>query len=225
MALRQVQRLLATQRHRCGRICVCFRGKGCLPPSEKAQYDKRVDVMFQPKAWFDRETCVEHAKRFIAPQISKTAESVLFLDNLNGHTTTEYGRTLKKMKMKRHLLPTETSDVIQVADAGVGQMVKHKKGELFERWLDESDNLERWCDGKITAAEKRILTTHLLAEAWEHVCETFDFEKKAKQLGAGLAADGSRDGMIQLQGLYHRISHTRSMRSTQEMCRRRAKRS
>ena len=50
-------------------------------------------------------------------------------------------------------------------------------------------------------SEKRILITRLAADAWDYVCENFPWERVAVQTGCGMAADGSTDKLIKLQGL------------------------
>ncbi|KAK3279172.1 hypothetical protein CYMTET_12935 [Cymbomonas tetramitiformis] len=49
------------------RLALIFRGKGLrITELEKASWDSRVDVYFQPNAWADREFCLDWAKRTYA---------------------------------------------------------------------------------------------------------------------------------------------------------------
>lgn len=109
------------------------------------------------------------------------------------------------------MLPTGVTDELQLIDDGIGIAVKREMGNRFDVWAMEGNHLERWtADGKsdepnaaqpMEAWEKRVLITRLAAEAWEHVCATFNFEKAATRLGMRMTSDGSDDACIMLQGL------------------------
>ena len=51
-------------------------------------------------------------------------ESVAILDNLHGHTTEAHLANLARNHCKRHLLPGNTTDELQLVDAGVGHARK-----------------------------------------------------------------------------------------------------
>lgn len=110
---------------------------------------------------------------------------------MGGQTTAEFGAALARHKAKRHLLPAGVTDELQLIDDGIGIAVKNEMGNAFDAWAMEDDNLARWTADShnaeegvqpMTAADKRILLTHLAAAAWEKVCSTFDFEKAATRL-------------------------------------------
>jgi hypothetical protein len=77
-------------------------------------------------------------------------------------------------------------------------------------WLEETtdglsnnDRLTRKrAEGNhVSARERRVLYTHLLAKAWTKLCDTVDFYEMATKVGNNLAADGSRDNLIKIEGL------------------------
>jgi hypothetical protein len=82
--------------------------------------------------------------------------------------------------------------------------VKHEMGHVLDTWLEEEDNMNKWIgegENAMKMWEKRVLITHLLAEAWEKVCSTFDFEKAATRIGMRMTVDGSGDSEISIQGV------------------------
>ena len=62
---------------------IIFRGKGKrVKDSELQAYDSRVHIYWQENAWLDSRVALEWVENTFAPAIDKTAENVLFLDNL-----------------------------------------------------------------------------------------------------------------------------------------------
>ena len=94
-------------------------------------------------------------------------------------------------------------DELQLIDDGVGYALKGEMGKLHDEWLMVDENLELWtAEGKgFPMWRKRVLITHLAAQAWENVCKRFDFEKASTRLGMRMTIDGSGDQFIKMQGL------------------------
>ena len=44
-------------------------------------------------------------------------------------------------------------------------------------WLDVPENAEKWCEGKLTASERRVLVTQWFGEAVTRVEKTFPFQR------------------------------------------------
>ena len=69
------------------KITVVFREKGLrISSMEKNSWDPRVNVMFQEKAWVDRTTCNEWAKKYFVPYLQENhphEERLVFRDNLD----------------------------------------------------------------------------------------------------------------------------------------------
>eukprot|EP00966_Prymnesium_polylepis_P075178 1744006-Prymnesium_polylepis.1 len=131
-------------------------------------------------------------------------ESVAILDNLHGHTTEAHLANLAGNHCKRHLLPGNTTDELQLIDAGVGHALKSEMAHLHDEWLSKDDNLELWTAATdFPAWRKRALVTWLAAQAWERVCSRFDFEAAAARLGMRMTIDGSGDELIRIQGTEH----------------------
>lgn len=78
-------------------------------------------------------------------------------------------------------------------------------GYALDMWLEEEDNLAMWCGegAQFPMWRKRVLITQLLAQAWEHVCGRFDFEKAATRIGMRMTMieNDEADKLIQIQGV------------------------
>ena len=189
------------------RLSVIFRGTGSrISPEERAAWHPDVWVRFQKKAWADEAVCEDYALVEMA-EITAAArlagrESVAIFDNLHGQTTETHLRNLARNRCKRHLLPSNTTDELQLVDAGVGHALKTEMAHLHDDWLSKDGNLELWTTAtNFPAWRKRVLVTWLAAQAWENVCRRFDFEAAATRLGMRMTIDGSGDELIQMQGV------------------------
>ena len=184
-----------------------FRGQGLrISAVEKAAWDKRVNVMFQEKAWVDRKTCNEWAEKYFCPYVKENHpndESVLFCDNLDAQTQPEFLEKLRAVSCSRFLTPPECTDLTQAVDAGLGRNVKVLTAKEFECWLEYDENLEKWEDGKLSASDKRILITHWVGAAWEKLFSNKDYhpDRYFERTGCLLTLDGSEDDKVNVQGL------------------------
>ena len=176
-------------------ITIIFRGKGKrISAVEKASWDPRVNVMFQEKAWADREFCKKWASQIASPWLEEQhpeQDTLMFLDNLDGQVHESFKDILKEANCTRFLLPPETTDHTQPVDGGLGKNVKGEISYEHEVWLQDKDNLEKWESGKISEMEKRILITHWAAAAWERVFTSQHPRKYFERTGCLLTIDGS----------------------------------
>ena len=91
----------------CRRLWSCRLSR--IPPLssgvEKAAWDPRVEVLFQPKAWVDRATAEKWVDVVIKPFIkeressSGAGEFVMFQDNLDAQVQLPYKQKLKKLRV------------------------------------------------------------------------------------------------------------------------------
>ena len=99
------------------------------------------------------------------------------------------------------------TDLWQVVDAGIAQLLKVLTGLKHNEWLDEEDNADRWFshENKFTASERRILITHWAGEAWDTLVSSRKYEhvirKCWEKTGCLMTADGSEDHLIKPEGL------------------------
>lgn len=146
-----------------------FRGQGLrISSAEKAAYDSRVDVYWQPKAWADTKFTVAYVERTLAPSIdfqNDEEEALLLADNLNSQVADEFKSKCKSLRIQNWEYPANTTELLQPTDAGLGRDFKREIGLEMAKWLEDDANLEQWEDNKITVSDRRVLLTQ-----W--VCET-----------------------------------------------------
>eukprot|EP00794_Sanderia_malayensis_P014737 gene14737-16272_t len=183
---------------------IVFRGKGKINQQEKLQYDKDIDVYFQPSAWMDEELNLQWVRMTLIPALeSDNQEKVLFADNVGFQLSQQFHDICRsKINTVVYMLPANYTDKVQPIDAGCGMMMKKKIGEAMERWLEDETKLELWHD-KISAGRRRVLMTKWTGEAWREIREDQEFFTKLfAKTGCLMTVDGSGDEKIQPQGLY-----------------------
>ena len=184
---------------------IIFRGKGNITQQEKDQYDKDVDVFFQPNAWMDAELNMEWTKKTLKNGLALNGdgnEKVLFVDNVLFQQTKEFHVACRKLNTVVYMLPENHTDKIQPIDAGFGRMMKTKIGEARDKWLEDDENIEAWHD-KLSAKKRRVLMTQWTGQAWREIHHTDPnfVQKLFVKTGCLMTSDGSEDDRIKPQGL------------------------
>ena len=156
---------------------IIFRGKGLrLSEREKNSWDKRIVVMFQPKAWVDRPTykhIVESRNDFFEKR-SNDEYRLIIKDNLDAQTLPATVNMSDKNNVKDWFCPEGQTDGTQAVDDGLGNFVKNKMDDAFEDWLDADENADKWANGSFAAWEKRVLLTKWYANALAHVFQQYE---------------------------------------------------
>ncbi|CAB1106728.1 unnamed protein product [Ectocarpus sp. CCAP 1310/34] len=192
------------------RISVIFRGQGKrISPVEKAAYHKDVDVFFQENAWADQKFCMEWAKRSYREGLIRgrgelpKARSILIMDNLHAQTTDEFkGYLAKQCNTIAWLGPAECTDEVQPVDAGAGRFLKVEVGSEMDKWLDQSDNIERWETASLTASDRCVLITQWTGAAMAKLNSNQGYRHRLfEKCGMAMTVDGSGDDRITLEGL------------------------
>ena len=192
--------------------CLVFRGKGLrISAAERAAYDPRVKVFFQPKAWVDKAILTEITEFFIEFEKSTSygieKEALWLGDNLHCQTRPEFRAQMREgMNATVKHYPPKTSDKgCAPVDNGLGAMWKAKIGEIQEVWLENDDNALKWDNDTMTASEKRVVLTAWAGEAWEWCCSGEEkrgcLRRYLEKAGAMMTMDGTGDDLIALEGL------------------------
>ena len=124
-----------------------FRGQGKrITEIEKASWDTRAHVMFQQKAWADREFSNNWLDQVMLTDIRENTEpgeeSVLFCDNLDAQIQPAFLERLWSVNCFQFLLPPQCIDSTQPVDGGLGRQVKFEVGYKLEEWLEGDENLD-----------------------------------------------------------------------------------
>ena len=168
--------------------------------------DSRVNVMFQKKAWADRQFIFQWAEKHFCPLLKQNVppqlENVYFCDNLDAQLQQGFLDLLKSVNCFRWLLPKKSTSETQPVDAGLGRLVNFFVGKEFEDWLELDDNLHLWETGKLSASEKRILVTKFVGAAWDHIFLSGKYNPAAffEKTGCLLTLDGSEDAKVKIEG-------------------------
>lgn len=169
---------------------------------EMSQYDSRVDVYFDPKAYASGDVCIALLKDF-HQQTKSQGPVILGLDNWGSQATVDYQRTAKKWKVKLVYTPENCTDLCAVTDYGLGATLKKLMVDQYE--ADFNTRVDYWSGNKngdktISLSEKRILFTKWLGNAWE----TMSLHKQSqitnafKGCGMYNSVDGSENHLIKL---------------------------
>ena len=182
-----------------------------MSSAEKDNYDERVDAFFQQNAWMDKEADMQWCSKTLFPGVGNSEqEKVIFADNVRFQQSKEFHEACRnEINATVYMLLENHTDKIQPIDAGCGRMMKVKIAAAIDRWLEAVDNLDKWHD-KLSAKDRRILTTRWTREAWSGLKENKGFLKRLFEKTRWLLTiDGSGDEYITPQGLedYHFKRH------------------
>ena len=194
------------------KIAIIFRGTGKrLKESERLAYHPLVDVYFQANAWADTPVSVEWVEKTLKNSVKGLARFILFLDNLTAQNSDAFNDAVSALKgVNWYGLPNAT-DLWQVVDAGVAELLKVLTRMEQDKWLDDESNADRWyghTDEKkvsFTASERRILITNWCGEAWKKLTTSGKYDTFLRgcweRTGCLITADGSEDAKIKPEGL------------------------
>ena len=176
-----------------------FRGKGKrISLKEQLEYDKRVVVRFQPNAWCDQPVMNYWVKNCWKPNIKE--EALLVLDVHKAQKTGDITDALAECDTTPLYVPPGCTSIIQPLDVSYNAPFKKKVESAALNHLQ--DNLEGYLHGKFTAGERRVLLTKWVGEAWEQLSLNKEIAVRAfKKCGISVAADGSENYEIHLEGL------------------------
>ena len=187
------------------RLTIIFRGKGMrITPEEKAAWDSRIHVTFQPKAWADTAWCVSWAvsefRRIMDEFVPTGRRGCAILDNLHGQCHQDFKTAMAKGRADTHYGVPGGTHLWQVVDDGIGHMVKNEMSEIIDEKLDDPQFCNEWCSGAMSASRVRVLTTEIAGEAWERCQKRLDCHKIFCNKGWAMTVD-DRNDELKIAGL------------------------
>ena len=97
-------------------------------------------------------------------------------------------------------MPAGCTSLVQPLDVSFNAPFKRRVESAATQHMQ--DNLNDYVNGKITAGERRVLITKWVGGAWEELSKNKDMvERSFKKCGISVAADGSEDFEIHLEGM------------------------
>ena len=155
------------------RPTLIFWSKGLrISKEEKSNWDKRVKVFFQEKAWCDQTIMKcwineEWGNMFFNPVTPESSGKILCADVHRAQQTA----TVKRMLQSRNTVlvntPPGCTSKVQPLDVSINKPFKDYLQTQFEKHCDE--NIELYISNKLTASKRRVLVTKWVAEAWEKI--------------------------------------------------------
>ena len=183
-----------------------FRGKGMrINQEERRKWDKRVSVKFQEKAWCDerimKDWISEHwGNTLVNPKTVGSDGKILFADVHTAQQTQAVKIMLRKCDTTLINVPPGTTSRVQPLDVAINKPFKTYVREQFEKHLNE--NLQLYLENKLTAGDRRILTTKWVANAWQKVKQNKDLIIRSfLKCGISNSLDGSEDHLVNIRGL------------------------
>ena len=134
---------------------------------------------------------------------------ILFLDNLTAQQTDEFKEAVAKVIGVNWYGIANATDLWQVVDAGIAQLLKVLTRQEQDKWLEDDENADRWYghteDKPFSVMERRILITMWGGEAWKKLISgQYDdtIRKCWERTGCLMTADGSEESKIAPEGLH-----------------------
>jgi len=121
-------------------VSLIFRGGGKVFQKEKHLYAQQIPVLFQKKAWADRQLTMEWARTIFKPHIERYTEQkeekLLICDSLDSQVQREF---IDYMKKECNTIvihgPPKFTDSWQPVDAGVGALLQHYVAQQYDNWV------------------------------------------------------------------------------------------
>jgi hypothetical protein len=152
----------------------------------------------QKKAWCDEDVMVHWIKDSWNPIIKE--ETMLVIDVHRAQTTDNINALLKDCKTTPVHVPPGTTSLVQPVDVVFNAPFKKRVENCAMQHVH--DNLDDYINGKFTASERRVLLTAWIGQAWEELSANEEMiERSFKKCGISIAADGSEDADINIEGL------------------------
>ncbi|RPA95474.1 hypothetical protein L873DRAFT_1845941 [Choiromyces venosus 120613-1] len=132
-------------------------------------------------------------------------ESLLLMDVAGFHTTETVLEKLHSAQITTSLIPSGCTGLLQPLNTAVNKPFKSFLREFTDTYIDSQRNSNPLAPEKWTTSDKRVMVTHVVAEAWAaFTSEKAELIRKSfRDLGVTLPIDGSKDSEIRIKGFDH----------------------
>lgn len=159
---------------------IIFKGAGHISEVEKLSYNPGVHVMFQKKAWLDREVCSSWVSDVWSPFVKANFDEhegcLLTCDSVDPQRLRSFEKSLKEARTTHHLGEPKFTHVWQMIDRHVGKTWKDLYFELQIEHLSVDAEWEKFISLK--AWERRVLMTHWVVMcSLTEACRPKDYRK------------------------------------------------
>ena len=173
-------------------------------PSQKLRndnYDERVAVYFDAKAWGTRPVLDAWLEDFHAETRNEPSPKMLQTDNLDSQSHQGFQDRAKAKNIKMVYSPGDCTDVCSVVDKHIGYTVKKYMKKRYIADLNSSEaRLTEWKNGKVSAYERRNLYTLWLADGWEYIHRKPGYIMHCfKKCGLYNDMDGKENNLVELK--------------------------
>ena len=185
---------------------IISRGKGLrIKAVENQQWNKRVKIVFQSKAWCGEAVMKSWVKEdwgniFLNPATPGSTGKILFADVHAAQQTDDVKILLGKLKTTLINVPSGKTSRVQPLDVVINKPFKSHVRYCFERHLNE--NFDLYVEGKLLASERRVVTTKWVAESWEKIKHDKEMIRHSfLKCGLSNALDGREDHEVNIKGI------------------------
>lgn len=178
---------------------------GRIYQQEGHRYSNEVTVAYNATAYNNEELFEEWITEELSPLLGDNrADNLLVMDVASFHKTPAILQKLRDLHVTTTLIPGGCTSLLQPLDTAVNKPFKGWLREATENYLDDlpDGQFTKW-----TVSDRRVMTTHVVAEAARKLAdEKADLVRKAfLECGISVHPDGSQDHLIRIKDISNSV--------------------
>ena len=171
-------------------------------------WNSGVTVEFNPTAYNNEDLFLQFIDQELFPALNiqpVTApnpqgleeRSLLVMDVASFHKTPTVLSKLQESGVTVSLIPGGCTGLLQPLDTALNKPFKQYLQDFTERYVDERVDIETW-----SVSDKRVMVTHVVAQAWNVFCQEkrLLIQKSFQDVGLTLPLDGTQDHKLRIKG-------------------------
>jgi hypothetical protein len=173
--------------------------KGRIYEDEGDRYAPGIMVTYNEHAYNNEELFCDWIKKELPEAQSASRDFLLVMDVAAFHVTEDVKSQLKQRNITTALIPPGCTGLLQPLDIAINKVFKgwlREEMELYEAEEARKRKTE-W-----SVSDKRVMTTWIVARAFERLKNNRDMISKAfLEAGITVRPDGSQDNLIRIKGI------------------------